>query len=54
MDEFERGLGDGATELTPDEEYELWCHYQDQLQEELLASWGVESFEELDFLGHDW
>jgi len=41
-------------ELSPDEEYELWCHYWDMQREQLLAAWGVESLEELEFLGHDW
>jgi hypothetical protein len=51
--EFEDGLLDNQ-ELTPDQEYELWCHYQDMQREQLLASWGVETWEELEALGHDW
>ncbi|WAS04835.1 hypothetical protein LQF76_12565 [Gloeomargaritales cyanobacterium VI4D9] len=62
MDEFLDGLLDvGADEyrsdcqqLTPDQEYELWCHYQDMQKEQLLAAWGVETWEELEAMGHDW
>ena len=61
--EFEDGLLDNGAdeyrsdcqqELTPDEEYELWCHYWDMHREQLLAAWGVETLEELEALGHDW
>jgi len=53
--EFESDLiVDGTTELTPDQEYELWCHYWDMQREQLLSAWGVEFWEELEALGHDW
>ncbi|WP_071455271.1 hypothetical protein [Gloeomargarita lithophora] len=32
-----------------DEEYELWCHHQDLIQEQLLAHWGVESLEDIPY-----
>jgi hypothetical protein len=51
--EFEDGSLDNQ-ELTPDQEYELWCDYWDIQREQLLSAWGVETWEELEALGHDW
>jgi len=45
---------DCQQELTPDQEYELWTQFWDMQQEQLLAAWGVKTWDELEALGHDW
>jgi len=60
--EFESDLiVDGTTDslrgeaiLTPDQLYDLQCAQEDMRREEMLSAWGVETWEELEFLGHDW
>jgi len=53
--EFESDLiVDGTTELNPDQLYDLQCAQEDMRREEMLAAWGVETWEELEALGHDW
>jgi len=53
--EFETDwLLDGVTDLSPDQLYDLQCAQEDMRREEMLASWGVETWEELEALGHDW
>ena len=37
-----------------DDDYDLWCDYWDIQKEQLRESWGVETWEELEALGHDW
>jgi len=54
MFDFEFEDADCQQELTPDQLYDLQCAQEDMRREEMLATWGVETWEELEALGHDW